>query len=63
MIFREGWYSRTEPVATPAPAAPQAPADEYDAVPKTGETTNYFYLLGFAVIALFGASLAAKKTK
>lgn len=63
MIFKEEVYSKTAPAATPAPAAPQAPADEYDDVPKTGETTNYFYLLGFAVIALFGASVVAKKVK
>jgi LPXTG-motif cell wall-anchored protein len=67
MIFKAGSHVLTPPAATPAPApaapAPQAPADEYDHVPKTGETANYLYLLAFAVIALFGASVVAKKVK
>lgn len=60
-------YSQTPPAATPTPdaSAPagQTPsdADEYDDVPKTGDSFFPFYLLGMAALCLTGGYLLRKK--
>lgn len=54
----------TQPAAPQAPAAPAAPssdADEYDSVPKTGDSALYLWLFGLSAVLLAG-SLALRKS-
>lgn len=59
----EAFYSKTAPVVQPTPVAPSTgSADEYDDVPKTGESNAIFWLLGISLVACAG-SLALCKTE
>lgn len=57
-------YYSTTPVSTPAPSAPQAgsssASDEYDDVPKTGESSAVYLLLAAAAV-FFAGSRALKR--
>ena len=47
--------------APAAPAAPSSDADEYDSVPKTGDSALYLWLFGLSAVLLAG-SLALRKS-
>lgn len=53
-----------QPAAQPTPAAPADSDDEYDAVPKTGESNSAFWLICGGVLCMFGSmAIRLKKSK
>ena len=59
-------YSRTAPVATPAPAAPSGSAssgNDYDDVPKTGDSSTAMWLLFAAALCAGGSFYLGKKSR
>mgnify|MGYP006976103130 CR=1 FL=1 len=62
------YYSTTAPAATEQPAAAPAPAqtanttsdDEYDDVPKTGDSSLIFWLLGISALGFAGSAYLKK---
>ena len=52
----------TTPAATPAtPSAPSSSADEYDDVPKTGESNVYLFAFGLAAVCFLGSYSLKKR--
>lgn len=57
-------YSTSPSSSTAAPATPQAPstsADEYDDVPKTGESSTYLFAFGLAAVCFLGSYSLKKR--
>ena len=54
-------YTTTPSAATTRPAAPTTSADEYDDVPKTGESNAYLLAFGLAAVCFFGSYSLKKR--
>ncbi len=54
-------YSIDPASAPAAPSAPAAGADEYDDVPKTGETNAYLFAFGLAAVCFLGSYSLKKR--
>ncbi len=60
-FYDESIPSGNAQTATPAPSTPSAPADEYDEVPKTGESALPYALLSVSVLCFAGSLMLRKK--